>query len=763
MADNKRDVFISYHTKSNKTIVVEIARQLEEKGLSCWYAPRDCDEVWSQIIMEAIKKASIFLVLLNEYSCDSTHVLNEINAATTRYAQKNFGIIVFKTDVKDVTDQVSYYLGRFHFHDGTTPPIENRIEELVARIIYARHKLEDAATLSEECRFLSSTITPFANFVGRKGEKTKMRELLDEYHLLFIKGMGGIGKTALVTDFLDDERKTFRSIWMASYEGDLKKLMLNYCRITNFLRGGDEDDEAFLARKMAFIRDHGTYEDVLVIDNYDVDEDPYFEEVASLPISILITSRRKHDEKYACLEVTPMQNEEDLFALFQKHYPRELSEEERTHVAKIFALLGGHTLAIKAIATSMRMNRIKPEDMEKSLSAKGRLNAYTQKNVDEMIYSLFDFDSLSLEERKILFNLLFVPLEGMYSETLHDYSKLESYEALDNLINRSWVSHNPAKDMVSLHPIMARMVKDKIPFSDALAGDYLESLIDKLNHAKYILSSERYYVNLLLQKGLEMVPPSSSYYIDLRLAAAFALHAFGLYRSILEVYGEIDESHLDVATRARLHSSNADAYRCLRQSDSLYKEASYALSLAEQMEEGEKKDLLRADIYGEFGWYYSFVGDFSSSADYFIKELRIVEKEAVGDHEKIGWAYFNVGIPLRLANRNEEALSYFEKSAELFRLIKQDFAYSHALKNIGIVHFSLGEKERGLEEAIKANEIMKRVVGDSHFDIAMNLHDLARMHKELGNEEKAKECEDASYDICARLDAVSAIKDWMFR
>ena len=74
-----RDVFISYHTDSAGDQVRKIAAALEGAGISCWYAPRDCGANYAGSIVEAIRACRVYLLILNEQSNLSAHILNEIN------------------------------------------------------------------------------------------------------------------------------------------------------------------------------------------------------------------------------------------------------------------------------------------------------------------------------------------------------------------------------------------------------------------------------------------------------------------------------------------------------------------------------------------------------------------------------------------------------------------------------------------------------------------------------------------------------------
>ena len=83
----KTDVFLSYE-HSLKSIVDRICAELENDGIRCWYAPRDVIGDYATSIVSAIDEASVFVVLLNNESSRSPHVLNEVEMAYKRIIDK---------------------------------------------------------------------------------------------------------------------------------------------------------------------------------------------------------------------------------------------------------------------------------------------------------------------------------------------------------------------------------------------------------------------------------------------------------------------------------------------------------------------------------------------------------------------------------------------------------------------------------------------------------------------------------------------------
>lgn len=129
----KCDVFISY-SFLDQTVADEIADRLTEQGIIPWIATRSIKEgSYAKQIMEGIKDARVFLVLLSKNSISSEPVKAEIDRAFNRL-KEGLKIIPFLLDDSELDDECQYYLCRQEMFSAKEPPIHKRINELVKRI-----------------------------------------------------------------------------------------------------------------------------------------------------------------------------------------------------------------------------------------------------------------------------------------------------------------------------------------------------------------------------------------------------------------------------------------------------------------------------------------------------------------------------------------------------------------------------------------------------------------------------------------------------
>lgn len=126
------DVFISYSTK-DKTIADAVCAKLEESKIRAWIAPRDvpAGANFAESIINAIDACKVFVLIWSANTNTSEHILTELNQAFDQ------GITIIPFRIQDVqpTSAMRYYIGRTHWLDALTPPLEKHISALKDTIL----------------------------------------------------------------------------------------------------------------------------------------------------------------------------------------------------------------------------------------------------------------------------------------------------------------------------------------------------------------------------------------------------------------------------------------------------------------------------------------------------------------------------------------------------------------------------------------------------------------------------------------------------
>lgn len=113
------DCFFSYQNK-DLHLVESIADELEKRGLSCWYAPRNISGRYAKAIAEGISHSRVFIIILNDRSAVSEAVLNEVEMAHNISKNSGFAIIQpLCTKQIDLNapefQEMMYYIRRLQF------------------------------------------------------------------------------------------------------------------------------------------------------------------------------------------------------------------------------------------------------------------------------------------------------------------------------------------------------------------------------------------------------------------------------------------------------------------------------------------------------------------------------------------------------------------------------------------------------------------------------------------------------------------------
>lgn len=128
------DVFISYEHQS-KSIADNICAYLESKGVRCWYAPRDVVGPYADAIVKAIEECKVFVLILNQNSSESVHVLNEVEMAYKRIMGGELTLVPFKVDDGTLSKSMEYYVKRLHWIDAVSATLDQAIEQLYKQLV----------------------------------------------------------------------------------------------------------------------------------------------------------------------------------------------------------------------------------------------------------------------------------------------------------------------------------------------------------------------------------------------------------------------------------------------------------------------------------------------------------------------------------------------------------------------------------------------------------------------------------------------------
>ena len=679
------EVFISHHTQSCLKITEAICHSLEEKGIRVWYAPRDTQDSYAKNITDVINECKVFVLILNHESSESFDVLNEINYVSERLRKKEpVHVIPFQISNEDISAEAKYYLGRLHWLDAVTPPLEKRIIELTDRICFIlnKGKSKEINIEDEENNLLSTNILNNIHFIGRNKELNELEEKNKSNKCVFLHGMGGIGKSEIAKKYANIHKNEYDKIVFAKYETNLEQLIISDSKIniTNLFRnhkdGEIETDKQFYKRKLEILQKIAKKEKVLlIIDNFDTDKDENIEEFLQGNYDVIFTTRNDwKDLGYPIIEINVMENEEDLISIFTQNYQViKYIKAELEEIKNIIKVLDGHTLAIELVAKYMQRGRKSPKEMYQILKQKGITpeitgnvtHQFQNNTIYNYIKTLFDISKINEKETEVLRNLAMFSISEIEFDTFMELCKFEDGFIIDDLIKKNWILHNWETDTISLHPL----IKDVI-----------------INECKPSLENCK---NLF--ESLTSIDPW-------KLTQEERLKYEGIILNIYNNYLTVDENNW--------------------------------------------KGFI------EISKFLRDLGYYEQSEKVLFEILKVQERIFTENSEEVAKTYDLLRFVNNKCYKKEKAIQYNEKSIEILRNIKTDgYLLADCLKSRAFSYLKDKEPLKAQELLKEVCEIYNKILPENHYKIGNTNIALSRVYLQLGDYQKSLECAKKAYEL----------------
>ena len=721
-------IFIS-HSSKDAPLAQLICHRLEEAGIRCWIAPRDIQHGdWAGSIMDGLARADVCVIIVGEHAADSPEVLKEITEAT-RSCQY---IIPFKLDDTDLSPKMRYHLGPCHWLDASSPPLEQRIEELKQRI----ENLSDEDIVyqnSRQLRLHENMVWPRPLFLGRENELKEIAERLPQEGTLFLRGMGGIGKSEIAKSYASAYRDQYDTVLFLGYEGSVFDLVCGdgICIDNLPPRNPDiETEEQFFRRKMEALRRIVSEHTLIILDNYDVDDDPYFSELANTDSKLLVTTRNEHED-YATVAIGPIADPETVRTLFVSAWGKRPKPEETAVIDEIIRMVGCHTITVELIARQMKASRRTPAQMKALLQEEGlntnlkekirRDGSAVQGSAYDYIARLFEFSGLSRQCEQILLWMAMVPYTGIDIQLFYEVCGMDSYDDINDLVAHSWLMLDEDTDILSMHPVIFDVVREHLHPSVETGKAYIAGLWREIGSLWYKDREERsrlwpYYANII------------RYYFD----------------PIPELWTEF------------CYLQN-NAWICARYSLSIELGHRFLDYTKAQFPEDHEKIGIAANYLG--GCYHNS-GDDISAAPYYEEGL---EHQKLGIREDSGYAQWNdlanayqkVGRCAYLAGDYDKSQACFE---EAIRISEEKCGragcYGNAFLEMGRMYLRMERYDRTLEFAERSHAFYVGRDGPDNPNSACSLTDIGKCRMHLGDYEGAKQALEESLRLNIRFNGV---------
>ena len=674
--------------------------------------------------------------------------------------------------------------------------IENRRRELesinIYPIFYPEGKHECVKIILEELLFEKegdSVKVPVYNqekfpFVGRNEILDRIKTNLNNQksNVLFLSGIGGVGKTRIACEYARLHKKEYTSgvyFFHAVSEEIIFADIIQFARINNLEIDSDQGRSVVYDRLAEWMNNNDNW--LFVLDNMEEYNHikRLIEFVQDKPIkgkrNFLITTRNI-EEKCNCIVVDTFSEEET------KQYLFKFTKEEPDKYSRIIGeLLGGLPLALEQAASYIVKEKINYERYCQLLGKKGLLETLKKGECSDntlVVNATFNLsiEKLNYEEAKqMLYMCSYFASENIKIEWLresHIYlqqypelcKKLNSIDELRKMVGElaSYSLIRVDNGKINIHRLMQIVVR-KVLKDDVWLEICSKTMAKVFDLGEFDKSNSK-------SMFLETVP---------HLEQMFSLYENGRKKSYTAVLGQLYHLYMfgfdkikehDIALtyleRTLLIRNLFDDKRSLAKTHNLigvvyqnkgdYKQAiSYfnkALELGKEVFNESKSDRDESFLgrtYNNIALNYYWIGEFEKSKKFHLLAIEI--KEKCSDPNDQAFSYNNIGALFEAMSKRDNymAMSYHQKAYNIRKNLNSMINLAFTLNNMGVIEKNSGNYKDALIYLNKALELRESVHGSDavHPDIAQTCTNIADIYINMNEIKEAKRFLDRAINI----------------
>lgn len=383
------------------------------------------------------------------------------------------------------------------FHRALAAYYEDRsgsMEELLSRL-NDLEKYADPLTP----RIFSTRIVKPKIFYGREEEFQQLDTFLSEraYPCVFVTGMGGIGKSTFIREYLLRRRQSFDTVLYVPFQGSIEETICDDSKIeSNVISRAEEgrSQARYFDRKLKKIRELvRDTSSLLVIDGFDGVVDGDLLALLETDLTVLLLSRKapSFQNSYQ-LTLGGITDPSALRRIFEENLGRALAESELKDFHRIVLQTGRHTLVLELIAKQIAASHISVHraavlTAENSFSSIApekvvyeRDNRPVREPIGKIIDALFEANALPPERRTLLKAASLTGGSGVDIGLFQEALGLAAKDELLQLVNDGWLTLSG--DEISMHSVIREAVRrwPWTPESVTAAAGFLSRFHDEI-------------------------------------------------------------------------------------------------------------------------------------------------------------------------------------------------------------------------------------------------------------------------------------------
>ena len=553
-------------------------------------------------------------------------------------------------------------------------------------------------------------------FIGRAGELAEIDRRFRSERVLFLTGLGGMGKTELAVRYAREYvEKRGHWAFLVLFRGDLRQTLLFHVAPT--ISGLDTKtlpESEILRRTVEALNSSGA-DSLLILDNADqANLTALRRELSVLKLKVLVTTRLSGGRDGI---LTPRLSNEELYKLFDRH-GADISQPQRDALIDAVA---GHTMTVDMIAqtlvdewcnataedicAAMKGSEMDEDDYPEIEVAHN--SDPEQRKIYGHLRALFRLQDMKEEEKQALRCAVLLPPEGMHNQLFRKALPEACRGSIERLQKRGWVQSE--NKLLTIHPVVQLVCRRELSPTVENCDGFLQWFRGQYDRKTYD-------------------------------TAKFSQIA-ALYEAASEVLRETDGFW-----------ANAAGYLWL-----VLMESRRALTCNQRavalLEQNAPNSQSLATAYNNLGSTYGHLGDHEKELEYQLKALAIKEQVLPPTHPSLATSYNNVGSTYLRLGEHEKALEYLLKALLIREQIlpptHPDLATSY--NNVGSTYGHLGDHKKELEYQLKALAIREQVLPPNHPSLATSYNNVGTTYGDLGDHKKALEYKLKDLAICEQV------------
>ena len=582
------------------------------------------------------------------------------------------------------------------------------------------------------------------DFVGRNSELKSISENLKNNPVLYVTGIGGIGKSTLIKNYISRFKADYDIIVYLEFDGDIRHTFCDDMQLqisTVSQQDGETTEDYFFRKFKAFRRICGERRVLFVLDNFSGKINKSLSRIIDCGYDIIIATRNQPPKNsFPFMEITAISDTSELFRLVSVNLERQLTKDEKSCFEEIITLIQGHTLVLELIARQISAGNLNVHTALRLIRKNGFSRFSGEKignykdgeeiydTLSAVISSLFSSAKINDTSKTALKIFSLFNVRGLEISLINKFFPDIRAETINSLSAEGWLY---CDKRVHVHPVIAETVRSWLwSVDDVSVMEYHKKITDI-----YVGMSDKFQIREILREAgifrnqhprhitTAMYYDMLGCYYDTALNGAYYPENKNesellekLIRSMNMAISEMKKASDSRKVKYLIQYYLSMASVLIRSIPEYRNKAAEILKKAQRLIEQNEPEISENRCYYCMvsAWYYTLVKpDIKKTKSFTGRAEKIAEKIFPTDLEIIDIihiptanCYYYHNDLRSAAEKTENALEICRRHTDMFPYIKKQAELLNILLDI---YLAIGNKEKCRElksEADRINEIL---------------------------------------------------------